>query len=74
MVRIGEISSVNKEKQTAKVLLKDLDDMVSDDLIIVTPFGIALSEDMLPKINQFVLCVFLEDSTDGFILGSWKVD
>lgn len=74
MLRIGEISSINKEQQTAKVLFKDLDDMVSDDLIIVTPFGMTLTENMLPKINQSVLCVFLEDSTDGFILGSWKED
>ena len=73
-VRTGKISSVNQEKCTAKVLFEQLDNMVSKDLSIITRNGTSLTIEELPKINQPVLCLFLEDSSDGFVLGSWKVD
>lgn len=73
-IRMGKISSVNQEKCAAKVLFEQLDNMVSDDLSIVTRNGTSLTIEELPKINQPVLCLFLDESSDGFILGSWKVN
>lgn len=73
-VRIGKVSSINREKSTAQVVFEELDNMVSNDLIILIPIGNTLTSEDLPKINQPVLCLFLDNSSDGFILGSWKVN
>ncbi len=65
MLKIGEISSLNKNTRVARVKFDDMDNMVSAELKILDH----LSVEYL-KIGERVLCGFVENSEgDGYILG-----
>ncbi len=64
-VRIGEVSSVDNTKYTARVIFHDKDGMVSAPLKIM-----GFPSPWLPKVGQYVLCLYLiNGESDGFILG-----
>lgn len=65
LVRIGEVSSVNVQKKTARVIFRDKDDLVSGDLNILKTTG-----EWLPSKGQYVVCLYLANGEDdGFIIG-----
>ncbi|MBE6012079.1 MAG: hypothetical protein E7234_05930 [Lachnospiraceae bacterium] len=66
VVRIGNVSSINTQDRTARVIFTDKSDLVSGHLKIIknqeTPW--------IPEIGQMVLCIYLPNGNgDGFILG-----
>lgn len=74
LIRIGRVSSINPLKCTAKVTFPDKDDMVSDELPILTIGTNKTKAYFLPAIDTQVLCIFLPNNSgkginDGFILG-----
>ena len=73
MVYVGKVSDVNKEKLTVKVLFEALDNMVSDDLLLLFPPGVIPNQYSIPKIGQDVVCMFLPSSNDGVCLGCYNV-
>lgn len=74
MVRIGKVSQVNKEKRTVQVLFEDLDQTTSNDLPIVYPHTLKHRVTKLPDINEEVICLFLEEGSDGFCIGSYATE
>lgn len=70
--KIGEVSSVNPAKCTARVVFSDEDGLVSYDLPVMQRNTIANKDFAMPEVEEDVLCVFLPDGPeDGFILGSF---
>lgn len=74
LIRIGRVSSINPLKCTAKVTFPDKDDMVSDELPILTIGTNKTKAYFLPAIDTQVLCIFLPNNSgkginDGFVLG-----
>ncbi|OPJ63680.1 phage baseplate assembly protein V [Clostridium chromiireducens] len=66
LIRIGTVSSVNEINGTVRVIFEDKDNMVSDELPLLS------SEYNLPKIKDQVLCLFLPNGVEaGFCLGSF---
>lgn len=64
MIRIGIVSSVNREKMTARVKIEE-QGIVTGDLQIVQR-----CDAWLPDMGQWVLCIFKpEGEGDGFIIG-----
>lgn len=64
MVRIGIVSSVNKDETTARVKIEE-ENIVTGDLRIVQN-----AYPWMPDIGQWVLCIFVPNGEgDGFILG-----
>ena len=65
IVRIGIVSSVNKERMTARVKIEE-QGIVTGDLQIVQ----STYDKWLPEMGQWVLCIFKpEGEGDGFIIG-----
>ncbi len=82
IVRIGEVSSVNSENKTARVIFKDKQNMISGPLRVVDNKASVITEEAqshihscdetqwLPKVKETVLCLYLPNGeSDGFILG-----
>lgn len=70
--KIGEVSSVNPDNCTARVVFSDEDGLVSYDLPVMQRNTIANKDYAMPEVKEDVLCVFLPDGPeDGFILGSF---
>jgi phage baseplate assembly protein V len=66
LIRIGTVSSVNEENGTVRVLFEDKDNMVSDELPLLS------YEYDMPDIKDQVLCIFLPNGIEkGFCLGSF---
>lgn len=71
IIRIGEVSSVDAAKGTARVVFDDFDSIVSYDLQVICRNTIANHDYAMPDIGEDVICVFLPTGTEaGFILGS----
>lgn len=71
IIRIGEVSSVDAAKGTARVVFDDFDSMVSYDLQVISRNTFANRDYAMPDIGEDVICVFLPTGTEaGFILGS----
>ncbi len=71
-IKIGKVSSINPQNCTARVLFEDEQNLVSYDLPIIVPFTLADKAYYMPKINERVLCVFLDNKrSQGYILGSF---
>lgn len=76
--RVGRVSAVNKDDHTATVYFDDIEH-VSAALPIVKNIpkikaseGIVITvEPWLPAVGEMVICAFLQNSTDGFILGTY---
>ena len=75
IIRIGEVSSIDPAKGTARVAFDDEDSMVSYDLPVIQHNTLENHDYWMPDIGEDVLCVFLPTgSEDGFILGSFYAD
>ena len=75
IIRIGEVSSIDPAKGTARVAFDDEDSMVSYDLPVIQRNTLENHDYWMPDIGEDVLCVFLPTgSEDGFILGSFYAD
>lgn len=71
LIKIGEVSSINPAKGTARVVFVDEDSVVSYDLQVLQRNTFANKDYAMPDINEDVVCLFLPcGSEDGFILGS----
>lgn len=71
LIKIGEVSSVNYAKGTARVVFDDDDSIVSYDLQVLQKNTIANKDYAMPDIGEDVICLFLPSGPeDGFILGS----
>ena len=74
-IRIGEVSSVDPKKCTARVVFDDEDGFVSDDLPVIQRNTQDVKDYWLPAVGEDVLCLFLPcGEEDGFILGSFYAD
>lgn len=74
-IRIGEVSSVDPAKCTARVVFDDEDGFISNDLPIVQRNTQDVKDYWLPAVGEDVLCLFLPcGEEDGFILGSFYAD
>ena len=74
-IRIGEVSSVDPKKCTARVVFDDEDGFVSNDLPIVQRNTQNTKDYWLPAVGEDVICLFLPcGEEDGFILGSFYAD
>lgn len=75
IIRIGEVSSIDPAKGTARVAFDDEDSMVSYDLPVIQRNTLENHDYWMPDIGEDVLCVFLPTgSEDGFILGSFYAE
>lgn len=71
LIKIGEVSSINPAKGTARVVFGDEDSVVSYDLQVLQRNTFKNQDYAMPDINEDVICLFLPcGSEDGFILGS----
>lgn len=71
IIRIGEVSSVDAAKGTARVVFDDFDGIVSYDLQVISRNTFANRDYAMPDIGEDVICIFLPTGTEaGFILGS----
>lgn len=71
IIRIGEVSSVDAAKGTARVVFDDFDSTVSYDLQVICRNTFANRDYAMPDVGEDVICIFLPTGTEaGFILGS----
>ncbi len=72
LIRIGEVSSVDYAKGTARVAFDDYDSIISYDLPVLQPNTFKNKDYRMPDIGEDVLCIFLPNGTaEGFIVGSF---
>jgi len=70
-VRIGEVSSINPAKCTARVVFDDEDSMVSYDLPVLQRNTLENHDYQMPGIGEDVVCLFRSGGCeDGFIVGA----
>lgn len=71
LIKIGEVSSVDFEKGTARVVFDDDDSIVSYDLQVLHRNTMKNKDFAMPDIGEDVVCLFLPSGEEeGFILGS----
>lgn len=74
-IRVGEVSSVDPETCTARVVFDDEDGFISNDLPIIQRNTQSTKDYWLPAVGEDVICLFLPcGEEDGFILGSFYAD
>lgn len=72
IIRIGTVTSVKPEKQTARVVFSDRDETESYDLFVMVKNSKENKDDHMPDIDEEVLCVFLPIGIEtGFIVGAY---
>lgn len=76
IVRIGRVSSIDVNTNTARVAFSDKDDLVSGNLMIVNRGSMVDKDYWIPDIDEQVLCLMQPNASgkglnDGFILGSF---
>lgn len=76
IIRIGRVSSVDVNPNTARVAFSDKDDLVSGNLMIVNRGSMADKDYWIPDIDEQVLCLMMPNKSglglnEGFILGSF---
>lgn len=72
LIRIGEVSSINPKKGTARVVFDDDDGTVSFDLPILQRNTFATKDFNSVNVGEDVLCLFLPTGPEeGFIIGSF---
>lgn len=72
-VDIGRVSSVYPDRATVRVLFEDKggDEVVSRELPIVGKGSVRVKDYWLPKVDEMVVCIFVEGSAkQGYVLGS----
>lgn len=70
IVDVGRISSFNVNDYSAKVFFEDTEYMSAELPILFQENSEKGS--WIPNIGQMVVCVFMDNSSDGFILGTFK--
>ena len=71
LIKIGEVSSVDCARGTARVVFDDDDNLVSNDLQVLQKNTIQNKDYYMPDVGEDVVCIFLPSGTEeGFILGS----
>lgn len=72
LFKVGEVSSVDTAKCTARVVFDDEDSINSYDLPIMQRNTFGNADYQMPDIGEDVLCMFLgPGQEDGFIIGSF---
>lgn len=76
IIRIGRVSSIDVNTNTAIVAFSDKDDLVSGNLMIVNRGSMVDKDYWIPDIDEQVLCLMLPNKSglglnEGFILGSF---
>ena len=72
LIRIGEVSSIDVNKSTARVVFDDEDSLVSYDLAVLQRNTFKNHDYGMPDIGEDVLCIFLPNGQeDGFVIGSF---
>lgn len=70
--KIGEVSSIDPARCTARVIFDDENSMVSYDLPIMQRNSMGNRDYQMPDIGEDVLCLFRSDGfEDGVIIGSF---
>lgn len=71
LIKIGEVSSIDPAKATARVVFDDEDSLVSFDLQVLQKNTFGNKDYSMPEIGEDVVCLFLPSGPeDGFILGA----
>lgn len=71
LIKIGEVSTIDPARGTARVTFGDDDSLVSYDLQVLQRNTLHNKDYAMPDIGEDVVCLFLPcGSEDGFILGS----
>lgn len=72
LFRIGEVTSVDPERATARVRFEDRDNVESYDLQVLTRGSLRDKFYHMPDIGENVLCLFLPTGVEaGFIIGAY---
>lgn len=72
LIKIGEVSVINPDKGTARVVFGDDDSVVSAELKVLQKNTFKNKDYAMPDIGEDVVCIFLPCAPeDGFILGSF---
>lgn len=76
IIRIGNVSSVNPEAMTCRVIFRDMDNTVSDELPLLNTGSLYCKEYWLPTVNEQVVCLMIPNSggtgnSEGVVLGSF---
>ena len=76
IIRIGRVSSIDVNTNTARVAFSDKDDLVSGNLMIVNRGSMVDKDYWIPDIDEQVLCLMMPNKSglglnEGFILGSF---
>lgn len=72
MIKVGEVSSINPARGTARVVFDDDDSIVSFDLPILQRNTLNTKDFHSVNVGEDVLCLFLPSGPEeGFILGSF---
>ncbi|MCI6937310.1 MAG: phage baseplate assembly protein V [Clostridiales bacterium] len=79
VIRIGNVSSVNPETMSCRVVFPDMDDNVSAELPLLNTGSAYCKEYWLPVVNEQVVCLMLPNdggtgNNEGIILGSFFND
>lgn len=70
-IRVGKVSSINRNNCTARVFFEDRDDVVSHDLRVIVKNTMNKKDYWLPDVDEQVVCIFLPNGEEtGFIIGS----
>ena len=69
-LKYGIVKNINPKDCTAKVLLPDLDNMLSPWLQLCYPFAYADMSYFMPKVGSQVACILDENLETGVIIGS----
>lgn len=66
----GKVSVVFPERATARVMFDDVG-MVSKELFVMVHRAVGQKDYWMPKLGDTVVCLFLPNGSDGFIVGSY---
>lgn len=72
LIRVGVVSSIDADAETARVVFDDQDEVVSYDLRVVVRSALSNKDYWVPDVDEQVLCFFLPTGVEtGFIVGSF---
>ncbi|WP_028551760.1 phage baseplate assembly protein V [Paenibacillus sp. UNC451MF] len=75
LIRVGLVSSVNREAGTARVTFPDKTDQVTADLPVLVPTTQQAHYITFPQVGETAVCLFLGNGIQtGFILGALYTD
>lgn len=69
-VQVGQVTTIDALKGTARVKIEEQDDKVSAPLRVLYRGTLNNKDYWMPKVEEHVLCVFTKQS-EGFILGAF---